>query len=242
MKVIIKKNYEEVSQYVAQEIIHLVNVNPRAVLGLATGSSPIRTYELLKEDHMNNGTSYKQVCSYNLDEYSGLTLDHPQSYHYFMHKQLFDGLDIRPENIHLPDGEADPEKACAHYSAMLKKHPRDLQLLGVGSNGHIGFNEPGTSFASHTHKVALKESTIKDNARLFFNGDEEAVPHYAVTMGIRDILDAKKIILIACGARKAKAVAALVKGPVTTDCPASVLQTHPDVLIVIDEEAAQLLK
>lgn len=242
MKVIIKKDYEEVSQYVATQIEELVQANPHAILGLATGSSPIRTYELLKKDHQEKGTSYHDVSTYNLDEYCGLDPTHPQSYHYFMHKQLFDGLDLQEDHIHLPDGLNHPEKECEAYTQLLKDHPRDLQLLGIGSNGHIGFNEPGTSFTSHTHKVALKESTIQDNARLFFNGDVNAVPHYAVTMGICDIMDAHEIVLIACGKRKAKAIHDLVMGSVDENCPASILQKHPNVLIVIDEEAASLLK
>lgn len=242
MKVVVKKDYEEASKYVADMFIDLVKTDPEAVIGLATGSSPVRAYELMQEDHKNHGTSWQGVKSYNLDEYCGLAPDHPQSYHYFMHKQLFDGLDVKEDNIHVPDGLNNPEAECDRYTKMLAENPRDLQLLGIGSNGHIGFNEPGTSFASHTHKVALKQSTIKDNARLFFDGDEEAVPHFAVTMGIADIMDAKKIVLIACGERKAEAVKGLVEGPVSEDLPASVLQNHPDAVIVVDEAAASLLK
>ena len=240
MKVIVCENYEEESQKAFEVMKDVIQKNPHAILGLATGSSPEGLYKEMVKDYEENGTSYADITSYNLDEYVGIDRNHPESYYSFMHKHLFDHVNIKPENTHLPEGSTQADADA--YEAELKKVTIDLQLLGIGRNGHIGFNEPGTSFDSHTHKVALKESTIKDNARLFFNGDEDAVPHYAVTMGIRDILDAKKIILIACGARKAKAVAALVKGPVTTDCPASVLQTHPDVLIVIDEEAAQLLK
>lgn len=242
MKVVVKKDYEEASKYVADMFIDLVKTDPEAVIGLATGSSPVRAYELMQEDHKNHGTSWQGVKSYNLDEYCGLAPDHPQSYHYFMHKQLFDGLDVKEDNIHVPDGLNNPEAECDRYTKMLAENPRDLQLLGIGSNGHIGFNEPGTSFTSHTHKVALKQSTIKDNARLFFDGDEEAVPHFAVTMGIADIMDAKKIVLIACGERKAEAVKGLVEGPVSEDLPASVLQNHPDAVIVVDEAAASLLK
>lgn len=241
MKVIIKKDYEEASRYVADLFINLVKKNPEAHVGLATGSSPVRAYELMQEDHKNNGTSWQNVKSFNLDEYCGLEPTHPQSYHYFMHKQLFDGLDIKEENIHVPDGLNNPEAECDRYTQLLADNPRDLQLLGIGSNGHIGFNEPGTPFDSHTHKVALKQSTITDNARLFFNGDEEAVPHFAVTMGIADIMEAKQIVLIACGERKAKAVKGLVEGPVTEDLPASVLQNHKDAIVVVDEAAAELL-
>jgi glucosamine-6-phosphate deaminase len=242
MKLVVKENYEEASQYCAEYIINLVKKNPKAILGLATGTSPIGTYKYMIEDHEKNGTSYKDVSTYNLDEYCGLEATHPQSYHYFMRTQLFDHLDIDLKNTHIPDGTKDPAVEGKEYTALLAKHHRNLQLLGIGSNGHIGFNEPGTSFDSHVHKVALKESTIKDNAKLFFNGDEEAVPHYALTMGIADILDSDEILLIASGKRKAKAIQALVNGPVTEDCPASVLQKLDHVTIVCDKEAASLVK
>ncbi len=242
MKLVIKENYDEASRYCAEHIINLVKENPNAVLGLATGTSPVGTYKYMIQDHEKNGTSYKNVSTYNLDEYCGLEDDHPQSYHYFMKAHLFDAIDIDQANTHVPDGTKDPDEECQDYTALLSKHHRNLQLLGIGSNGHIGFNEPGTSFDSHVHKVALKESTIKDNAILFFNGDEEAVPHYAITMGIADILDSDEILLIASGKRKAKAIYALVNGPVTEDMPASILQTRDNVTIVCDREAASLLK
>ena len=224
MKVIIVENYEEASQEAAKIFINQVKEKPNSILGLATGSTPVRMYELLREDHEKNHTSYKDVKSYNLDEYFGLDASHPQSYHYFMYKNLFNGIDIK------------------EYNKMLAENPIDIQLLGIGSNGHIGFNEPGTDFNSKTHYVDLKESTIKDNARLFFNGDEDAVPKQAISMGIQNIMDAKSVVLIACGKNKENAVKGMIEGPVTPELPASVLQNHKDVTVIIDKAAAALLE
>ena len=218
MKVIIVENYEEASQEAAKIFINQVKEKPNSILGLATGSTPVRMYELLREDHEKNHTSYKDVKSYNLDEYFGLDASHPQSYHYFMYKN------------------------CDEYNKMLAENPIDIQLLGIGSNGHIGFNEPGTDFNSKTHYVDLKESTIKDNARLFFNGDEDAVPKQAISMGIQNIMDAKSVVLIACGKNKEDAVKGMIEGPVTPELPASVLQNHKDVTVIIDKAAAALLE
>ena len=173
MKVIKVKNYEEASQEAAKIFIDQVKTKPDSVLGLATGSTPVRMYEILRQDHKENGTSYKNIKSYNLDEYFGLEHDHPQSYHYFMFKNLFSGIDIDAKNVHVPSGHGDVEANCVEYNKMLDENPIDIQLLGIGSNGHIGFNEPGTSFDSVTHVVQLKQSTIEDNARLFFDGKIE---------------------------------------------------------------------
>ncbi len=241
MKIIVVKNYEEASQEALKVMLEQVKKNPKSALGLATGSTPIRLYELMREDHKKNGTSYKNIRSYNLDEYYGLSQEHPQSYYYFMWHNLFFELDIDKKNIHVPKGEGSIEEECENYNNLLAENPRDIQLLGLGSNGHIGFNEPGTAFDSTTHYIALKESTIKDNARLFFDGDINAVPKHAVTMGISNIMDAKKILLIACGENKADAVKGLVEGPVTEDLPASVLQNHKDCILIIDEAAASKL-
>lgn len=155
--------------------------------------------------------------------------------------QLFNELDIDKNNINVPKGKGSIEEVCDEYNALLAKNPRDIQLLGIGSNGHVGFNEPGTSFDSVTHYIALKQSTIEDNAKLFFNGDLSAVPTHAITMGISNIMEAKKVLLIATGERKAKAVKGLVEGPVTEDLPASILQKHEDAIIIVDEAAASLL-
>ena len=233
MKVIIVENYEEASQEAAKIFINQVKEKPKSILGLATGSTPVRMYELLREDHEKNHTSYKDVKSYNLDEYFGLDASHPQSYHYFMYKNLFNGIDIKDENI---------QENCDEYNKMLAENPIDIQLLGIGSNGHIGFNEPGTDFNSKTHYVDLKESTIKDNARLFFDGDEDAVPKQAISMGIQNIMDAKSVVLIACGKNKENAVKGMIEGPVTPELPASVLQNHKDVTVIIDKAAAALLE
>ncbi|MBQ9036277.1 MAG: glucosamine-6-phosphate deaminase [Erysipelotrichaceae bacterium] len=240
MKVVRVKNKEEISKK-AFEIMHeLVTSNPKAVLGLATGSSPVGLYELMIRDHKENGTSYKDVTTFNLDEYVGLPKNHPESYYSFMHRNLFDGLDVKEENIHIPSSEGNLEERCDEYNEALSKQTIDLQILGIGSNGHIGFNEPDTPFDSVTHIVDLNESTIKDNAR-FFDDDISKVPTQAITMGISNVMAAKKIILIANGENKANAIRATVMGPVDEKVPASVLQNHPDVVIIIDEEAGSSL-
>jgi len=241
MKIIVKKDYEQVSQAALEIMLDIIKNKPNAALGLATGSTPIRLYELMQEDHLKNHTSYKNIESYNLDEYYGLSDDNPQSYYYFMWHHLFNKLDIDKKNIHVPSGEGNIEDVTKHYNELLQQHPRDIQLLGLGSNGHIGFNEPGTSFQSTTHYIALKQSTIEDNAKLFFNGDISAVPTHAITMGIQEIMDAKKVLLLACGERKAKAVKGLIEGEVTEELPASILQKHQDAIIIVDEAAASLL-
>lgn len=242
MKVIIVDNYEQASQEAAQIFIKQVKEKPNSILGLATGSTPVRMYEILREDHKENGTSYKDIRSYNLDEYFGLDQDHPQSYHYFMFANLFNGVDINPENVHVPCGHGDVQANCVEYNKMLAENPVDIQLLGIGSNGHIGFNEPGTAFDSVTHVVDLKQSTIEDNARLFFDGKIDEVPRQAISMGIQNIMNAKKVVLIACGENKKEAVKGLIEGPVTTELPASVLQNHDDVVVIVDKAAASLLK
>ncbi len=242
MKIIKVKDYEEASQKALEIMLEVIKNNPKANLGLATGSTPKRLYELMIEDYKINGTSYKDIKTFNLDEYFGLSQDHPQSYYYFMCKNLFDGLDIDMNNVHVPRGSSDIDEECQIYNQLLKDNPIDIQLLGIGSNGHIGFNEPGTSFNSTTHKVDLKESTIKDNARLFFNNNEKEVPKQAISMGIANIMEAKKILLIACGENKAKAIKATIENKPTTDVPASILQNHKDCIFIIDEKAAKLLE
>ena len=241
MKLIIVKDYEEASQKACEIMLEQVKGNPNSNLGLATGSTPIRLYELMREDHKVNGTSYKNIKTFNLDEYYGLAQSHPQSYHYFMCSNLFNELDIDMNNVHVPKGQGSIEEECAAYNKLLKENVVDLQLLGIGSNGHIGFNEPGTSFDSTTHYIKLKQSTIEDNARLFFDGKIEDVPTHAVTMGIANIMDAKKVLLIACGEGKAKAVKGMVEDEPTVELPASALQNHPDVVLIVDEAAASLL-
>ena len=240
MKVIITENYEEMSKVAADLIINIVKNNPYAVLGLATGSSPIGTYDNMVKDHLENGTSYKNVRTVNLDEYVSLSADHDQSYAYFMRKNLFDRVDIDLANTNLPSGVApDAQAECDRYNALLDTMKQDIQLLGLGSNGHIGFNEPGTPFGSVTHLVDLTENTIKDNSRLFDNIND--VPRQALSMGIKNIMQADSILMVVSGANKADAVYGMVKGDVTPDLPASVLQLHPNVTIVCDKAAAAKL-
>ena len=240
MKIIVTKDYEELSFKAAKIMLEVVRENPYAVLGLATGTTPLGLYAYMIADHEQKGTSYAHIRTANLDEYKGLPETHPQSYAYFMRKNLFDGLGIDWENTNIENGmAADEEKECARYDEVLEQLPRDIQLLGLGSNGHIAFNEPGTPFGSGTHVVSLAESTVKDNARLF--DDISEVPRKAFTMGIRQIMQAKKILILASGANKADAVAKMVKGEVTEAVPASVLQLHPDCTLIVDKAAAAKL-
>lgn len=241
MKVIVCKDKIEASQKACEIMVGVVKNNPKANLGLATGSTPVQLYANMIEDHKKNGTSYKDIQTFNLDEYFGLDQSHPQSYHYFMCKNLFNDIDINMENVHVPKGNGDVEVEAANYNKMLAENVLDIQLLGIGSNGHIGFNEPGTPFDSVTHKVDLKQSTIEDNARLFFDGKIEDVPTQAVSMGIANIMQAKKVLLLAFGEGKAEAVKGMVEGPKTVDLPASCLQDHPDCTLIVDEAAAKLL-
>ena len=237
MKVIICENYDELSLKAFEVIKELVTSKPDCVLGLATGSSPVGLYKNMIKDHKENGTSYKDVKSYNLDEYVGIDRNDPQSYYTFMKENLFDGIDIDPANTNVPDGtEPDAEKECARYEKLIESlGGADIQLLGLGHNGHIGFNEPDSSFAQVTHCVNLTESTIEANKRFFASADD--VPRQAYTMGIGTIMKAKKILLIVNGEAKADIVAKAFFGPVTPEVPASILQLHPDVMIVADKAA-----
>lgn len=240
MKVIVAENYEEMSRKAFEVMAEVVKNNPRAVLGLATGSTPIGLYKNMIEDHEKNGTSYREIKTVNLDEYAGLDDSSDQSYVYFMRHNLFDHIDIDLKNTNIENGKAaDRAAECARYNALLDELPRDIQVLGIGSNGHIAFNEPGTPFGSVTHIVDLTESTIKDNSRMFASIDE--VPRQAFTMGLKNIMQSKKILILANGANKAKAVYGLVKGEVTENVPASILQLHPDCTLVCDKAAASLL-
>ena len=240
MKVIVTENYEEMSRKAFEVMAEVVKNNPRAVLGLATGSTPLGLYRNMIEDHEKNGTSFREIKTVNLDEYAGLDYSSDQSYVYFMRHNLFDHIDIDLKNTNIENGKAaDREAECARYNALLEALPRDVQVLGIGSNGHIAFNEPGTPFGSVTHIVDLAESTIRDNSRMFASIDE--VPRQAFTMGLKNIMNAKKILILANGENKAKAVYGLVRGEVTEKVPASVLQLHPDCTLVCDKAAASLL-
>lgn len=240
MKLIITKNYDEASLEAFKVMKDYIK--PGKVLGLATGSTPLGLYKLMVEDHKNNGTSYKDILTFNLDEYVGLPITHPESYYAFMHTNLFNHIDIPEENVHVPSGLGeDLDGQCKNYDAMIEKSPVDIQLLGIGSDGHIAFNEPGTAFNSGTHVTDLAESTIKDNAR-FFENDMNKVPTQACTQGIGTITKAKTLLLIATGANKAQAVKDMMEGPIDEKCPASILQKHPNAIVIVDEPAASLLK
>lgn len=204
-------------------------------LGLATGGTPLKLYKKFRESKLD----VSKVTTVNLDEYVGLTSENENSYRYYMNKELFSHMNFKKS--YLPNGMAeDLEAECLHYEAILQEHPVDVQILGIGENGHIGFNEPGTSFDSLTHVVELTESTREANKRFFDN--EEDVPTHAVSMGIQSIMAAKKIILLAFGANKAEAVKRMLEGEIDESCPASILQKHPDVVVLADTEAASLLK
>lgn len=226
------------SETAGKIIADLVKTKPDCVLGLATGSSPIGLYRYLIDLNKKGEISFKDVKTYNLDEYCELPKNHPESYYSFMHHNLFDHIDIKEENIHLPSSVGcDLEKNCREYNALLKSTTVDLQLLGIGSNGHIGFNEPKTPFDKETFVVELTEGTRKDNAR-FFGGDIDMVPRHAITIGIKNIMDAKAILLVVSGKNKAHALKQLLKGPVTPAMPASVLRTHPGRVVIVADLAA----
>ena len=240
MKIYKYKNYEEVSKAAAAFIIREIIKKPDLILGLATGSSPIGTYKHLINAYKNLIISFKEVKTFNLDEYVGLDLNHPESYHSFMNHHLFEHIDILPENINIPSNDINnKEKLAEEYNAKMFGNQRDVQLLGIGSNGHIGFNEPGSSLSNQTFIVKLDEQTRLDNARFFNSLDE--VPTHAITMGIKNIMYSKKIILIASGTGKADAIHQMAYGKVNSDFPASILQLHPDVTVIIDEDAASKL-
>ena len=240
MKIIKCKDYKDMSKIASTFVIELVKSKPNAILGLSTGGTPVGMYKELIDDHKNHGTSYKQITTINPDEYVGLPKDHDQSYYHFMYDVLFNHIDINEENIHIPSGLGNVEDNCVKYNKMLENYTIDLQILGIGSNGHIGFNEPGTLFDSVTHITNLSESTINDNMR-YFENDVEKVPKQAITMGISNIMQARKIILLASGKNKANAISNLVNGKVSNDCPASILQEHKDVTVITDEDATSLI-
>lgn len=240
MRIIRAKDYQDMSRKAALLIMAQVIMKPNCVLGLATGSSPIGTYEKLVEWYKQGEVDFSSVRTVNLDEYRGLPKSSPQSYDYFMREHFFDHVNIKPENTHLPDGEAaDPNAECFRYDGIIKSVGGiDLQLLGCGHNGHIGFNEPSDYFAKGTHLVTLAQSTIEANKRFFDSIDD--VPRQAFSMGIQTIMSARKIVIIISGKDKADTVARAFYGPVTPQMPASILQLHPDVDAVVDEPALSL--
>ena len=238
MEVIVVKDYDAVSEKAFEVMKEVVTSKKAPVLGLATGSSPIGLYKNMIKDHEENGTSYADVVTFNLDEYVGIDRNHEQSYWTFMHENLFKGIDVKEENVHVPYGSTKAD--CEAYEKAMEDYSVDIQVLGIGANGHIGFNEPGTPFTEETHIVTLTEKTRQDNAR-FFEGDINKVPTHAITMGIATIMKAKKILLVATGENKADAIKAMVEVEPTPECPASVLQNHKDVVVIVDEAAASKL-
>lgn len=232
---IIKVQDEHEGGQVAYELLREALEKGGKALGLATGSTPISLYEKM----INSDLDFSDIITINLDEYIGLDINNDQSYHYFMEEHLFKYCNFKES--HVPDGRAeDLDQECKNYDELLEKHPIDFQILGIGPNGHIGFNEPGTPFDSKTHTTELTESTINANKR-FFNSVEE-VPTRAITMGIQSIMDAKEVVLIAYGEKKAQAMKNTIEGPISEAIPASILKKHPNSIIIIDEAAGSLLE
>ncbi len=241
MRIIVAENYEGMSRQAANILSSHVVLKPNCVLGLATGSTPIGTYQELIKRYNEGDLDFSQVKTVNLDEYVGLEPTHDQSYRYFMQTQLFDHINVKPENTNVPCGMAeDIEAECARYNEVIRSMGGvDVQVLGMGHNGHIGFNEPAEEFEKETHQVELAESTIEANARFYSNRDE--VPRKAVTMGIQSIMQARQILVVVSGEGKADIVERAFRGPVTPAVPASILQMHPDVILVGDKAALSKL-
>lgn len=237
LRIIRAKDYDEMSRKAANVIAAQVIAKPDGVLGLATGGTPVGTYAQLVEWYKRGDLDFSGITTVNLDEYRGIKRTNEQSYWYFMHDNLFNHVNIDPERIFLPNGEnTDAKAACEEYNEILHRVGAvDLQLLGIGTDGHIGFNEPASEFPLETHCVELEESTIEDNKRFFANKDE--VPRQAYTMGIKTIMQAKKVLMVANGKNKAAILKKAFFGPVTPEVPASILQMHPDFILVADEEA-----
>lgn len=242
MRIVITENYDEMSRIGARIVARTINEKPNAVLGLATGGTPIGLYRELVRMHREEGLDFSRVTTFNLDEYVGLPKDSPASYHWFMRENLFQYLNIPEQNIYIPSGTTDNYEAfCKWYEARIRESGGiDLQLLGIGTDGHIAFNEPTSSLGSRTRIKTLAKQTILDNARYFERPED--VPIYAITMGVGTILEARKILILANGRYKAPAVAAMIEGPVTSMCTASALQMHPDTLCVLDREATKDLQ
>ena len=242
VEIIIKDDYQGMSAAAAKVVAATLNSKPNSVLGLATGSTPLALYRELVRMHQEEGLDFSQVTTFNLDEYVGLGRDDPQSYHFFMHENLFQHINIAPHNIHIPSGTTDNYEAfCEWYEHRIRERGGiDVQILGIGSDGHIAFNEPSSSLGSRTRIKTLAKQTIDDNARFFDSPND--VPIYAITMGVGTILEARRIVLLANGENKAAAVAAAIEGPVTSMITASALQLHPDTLCFLDKESSKDLK
>ncbi|VUD42471.1 Glucosamine-6-phosphate deaminase 1 [Thalassocella blandensis] len=241
MQVVILENPDAVAEYGSQIFINRLKSSPKSVLGLATGSTPVALYKKLIEACEAKEISFSDVTTFNLDEYLGLSGEHPQSYRYFMNEQLFNHVDVNTANTYVPPGSAEnPVVACKEYEDLIKQNGGiDIQLLGIGRNGHIGFNEPSSGLMSRTRVKTLTKETIEDNARFF--GPDEFQPHLSITMGIGTILDSRKVVLLATGENKADAVRDAIEGPLAASCPASALQLHQNAVFVVDEAAASKL-
>ncbi|MEK7203230.1 MAG: glucosamine-6-phosphate deaminase [Patescibacteria group bacterium] len=241
MKIIIAKNYSQLSKKAAAVALNQINNNPQSVLGLPTGSTPLGMYKNLAKACKNKKVDFKKVTAFNLDEYVGLAPSQPQSYHYYMFNNLFNHININHQKINIPNGLAkDIKKHCHKYERKIKKAGGfDLMILGVGQNGHIGFNEPGASFNSATHLVNLTPDTISANSRFFKSKND--VPKKAITIGLKTIMSAKKIILLASGRNKAAIIAKMITGQISKNIPASVLHRHKNVTLIIDNAAASIL-
>ncbi len=242
MQIVILPNANDVAAYGASVFIRQLSKKTNSVLGLATGSTPVALYQKLIEAYQQEKISFNKTTTFNLDEYLGLKGDHPQSYRHFMNRKLFEHINVDSNLTHVPPGNAsNPISACEEYERMIENCGGiDLQLLGIGRNGHIGFNEPSSGLRSRTRVKTLTQETIDDNARFFAEGEFQ--PHLSITMGIGTILASRQVLLLATGASKAEAIRDTVEGPLSASCPASALQMHQSALIVIDEEAASLLK
>lgn len=241
MRIVVARDYEELSKKAANILASQITLKPDSVLGLATGATPVGTYRELVRIYDEGDISFSEVVTFNLDEYYGLDKENNQSYYYFMMEHLFKHVNIKHKNIHIPDGRAkDIQEECIHYESKIAKAGGiDLQLLGIGRNGHIGFNEPDVKFEAETHLVTLDENTIEANSRFFTSLEE--VPKQAISMGIKTIMHSRKILLLASGEEKAEIIFNMIYGKITPELPASVLQLHPDVIILLDEEAASML-
>ncbi|HEV3341394.1 MAG TPA: glucosamine-6-phosphate deaminase [Pirellulales bacterium] len=242
MRVIVEPDVSGVARTAARFVARLLRRKANGVLGLATGSTPLGMYRELIRRHREEGLDFSRTVTFNLDEYVGLSPTHPQSYRRFMQENLFDHLNIEPRNTHVPDGRAlDFEAYCQQYERLIEEAGGiDLQVLGIGSDGHIAFNEPGSSLGSRTRLKTLTEETVRDNARFFGNAD--MVPRLAITVGVGTILESRQCLLLAAGPHKARAIRDTIEGPVTAQVTASALQLHRDVIAVVDEEAGRLLE
>lgn len=242
MKILVVKNYDEMSKVAAKELAEVISKKPEATLGLATGGTPVGMYKELIDMHKNGELDFSKVTTVNLDEYVGLSGEHDQSYRYFMDSNLFNHVNIRKEYTYVPNGLAeDMHQECVNYDKRIEELGGiDVQVLGIGSNGHIGFNEPSDTLSLGTHVTDLAESTIEANSRYFVSKEE--VPTKALTMGLGAIMKAKKILLMVSGESKAEIMDKVVNGKITTQVPASFLQMHKDVVLIIDEDAARKIK